>query len=353
MINSGADSWVSCPGKTVSRMLWSRGMNLDDFRANIGWTETQCDMLFKGTLHIGEEAAADLARTVGPSKSFWIQRETGYRKEQSTDSNWLQQLPVRELVSLGWIADKSSDDHRQAVLDFFGVSSPTEWSNYWPPVVLSTNFKHTVAYESEIASVASWLRRGELLADQTSCQEWSDQLACESISTIRGLTRIKDTTLMISKLASICASFGVAVIVEKPPQGCRATGATRWLSPSRALLLLSGRYLTDDHFWFAFFHELGHLILHRNQKTQIEMTGSFSKLEDEANKFAQDAIIPPERWAELSSLPHDLRSIVRFATSIGVSRSLVVGQLQHIGRIHHSEFNWMKRKFKPPYHSLE
>jgi hypothetical protein len=333
-------------------MLWSQGINLDDFRANIGWTEAQCEMLFKGTLHIGDEAAADLARTVGPSKSFWIQRETGYRKEQLSDSNWLQQLPVRELVNLGWITDGSSDDHHQAVLDFFGVSSPTEWSSYWPPVVLSTSFKHTVAYESEIASVASWLRRGELLAEQTSCQEWSDQLACESISTIRGLTRIKDTTLMISKLCFICASFGVAVVVEKPPQGCRATGATRWLSPSRALLLLSGRYKTDDHFWFAFFHELGHLVLHRNQKTQIETTGRFSKLEDEANKFAQDAIIPPERWAELSSLPQDMRSIVRFATSIGISRSLVVGQLQHIGRIHHSKYNWMKKKFKHPYPSL-
>jgi Zn-dependent peptidase ImmA (M78 family) len=110
--------------------------------------------------------------------------------------------------------------------------------------------------------------------------------------------------------------------------------------------LLSGRYRTDDHLWFAFFHELGHLVLHQRHKTNIEMTGNRTMLEDEADKFAQDAIVPPERWLGLSSLLTNPKSIARFAASLGVSRGLIVGQLQHIGKLPHSELNWMKRRFQ-------
>ena len=348
MIESIADCWVSCPGKTVTKILWSRGIKIEDFRSEIGWTSSQCDMLFDGSLKIDEEVASDLGRAIGPSKSFWLQREFGYRRETTSEAKFLEQLPLRELVKLGWISYGSSGDHLQKVLDFFGVSSPAEWTNYWQPVVRYTSYKHTVAFDSELGAVASWLRRGELLSEQIKCNTWSEIHARAAIPEIRKLSRIKDPALFIPKLTSLCASFGVAVIVEKAPAGCRATGATRWLSPSRALLLLSGRYKTDDHFWFAFFHELGHLVLHRNSKMQLEIDGDYNQLEDEANKFAQDAIIPPDRWQELINLPKDPKAIARFSAAIGISRGLVVGQLQYARRLHHNQFNSIKRKLDLP-----
>ena len=347
MIAQSTGSWVSCPGQTVSRMLWARGIDIGDFRTTLGWSEKQCDMLFDGSLHLDEQVASDLAKAIGPSESFWIQRELGYRKTATTtEGELLKQIPIREMIRLGWVKEEDSKPKLDAVLEFFGVSSAAEWVNYWRPAVFSSTFKHTAAFESELCSVAAWLRRGELLAENIECHDWSDERALDAIPEIRKLTRIKHPEMFIPKLISICSLFGVAVVLEKSPSGCRATGATRWLSPSRALLLLSGRYRTDDHLWFAFFHELGHLVLHQRHKTHVEMTGNRTMLEDEADRFAQDAIVPPERWLELSSLLTNPKSIARFAGSLGVSRGLIVGQLQHIGSLPHSELNWMKNRFQ-------
>lgn len=64
--------------------------------------------------------------------------------------------------------------------------------------------------------------------------------------------------------------------------------------PDKAVLLLSGRYLSDDQFWFSFFHEAGHLVLHWDADLLILETsdGPMSPQEDEANKFATEQLIP-------------------------------------------------------------
>ena len=36
------------------------------------------------------------------------------------------------------------------------------------------------------------------------------------------------------------------------------------------MIILSFRYLSDDHFWFTFFHEIGHLLLHKEDLTFID-----------------------------------------------------------------------------------
>ncbi|MBL8419274.1 MAG: hypothetical protein JNK92_01440, partial [Dechloromonas sp.] len=48
------------------------------------------------------------------------------------------------------------------------------------------------------------------------------------------------------------------------------SGATRWLSPDKALIQLSLRYKSDDQLWFSFFHEVGHLLLHGKKEVFIE-----------------------------------------------------------------------------------
>jgi Zn-dependent peptidase ImmA (M78 family) len=88
-------------------------------------------------------------------------------------------------------------------------------------------------------------------------------------------------------------------------------------------------------FWFTLFHEVGHLLLRHSKK---EVFISFeqqtaSPEEDEANRFAQDALIPPAELRAFRSEPYHLSrgSILRFAEKIGVAPAVVVGRLQHEG----------------------
>ena len=77
------------------------------------------------------------------------------------------------------------------------------------------------------------------------------------------------------------------------------SGAARFLDRDRAQIILSARYLADDHFWFTFFHEAGHLLKHDAQAIYVDQienggTVSTSLMEKEADAFASLYLVPEE-----------------------------------------------------------
>ena len=191
----------------------------------------------------------------------------------------------------------------------------------------------------------AWLRQGELQSLPIKCAPWDATHFREVLPELRSLSRRKDPSLFIPELRRRCAECGVAVVVVRAPTGCRASGATRFLSSDRALLLLSFRYLSDDHFWFTFFHEAGHLLLHGNRGLILEGIGAPTSEEEEANDFAASALIPSPFQPELSTLRLELRAIASFARRVGVSPGIVIGQLQHQQRVARNHWNDLKVRF--------
>jgi Zn-dependent peptidase ImmA (M78 family) len=112
-------------------------------------------------------------------------------------------------------------------------------------------------------------------------------------------------------------------------------------------LLLSFRFLSDDHFWFSFFHEAGHLLLHGEKGFFLERDDTPStKQEQEANEFAEDILVPRELREAMLRLPVNGREVIRFAHRAGISPGIIVGQLQHYGRFTQRQLNSLKRRFK-------
>jgi Zn-dependent peptidase ImmA (M78 family) len=103
--------------------------------------------------------------------------------------------------------------------------------------------------------------------------------------------------------------------------------------------------LSDDHFWFTFFHEAGHLLLHGENGFFLEGIESSTTAEEEANEFAAQILIPPEFQDELAQLRAKIYEVSRFARRLGVSPGIVVGQLQHLRKIRHNQLNGLKRRY--------
>tara|TARA_B100002049_G_C15882714_1_gene292344 strand:- start:2 stop:577 length:576 start_codon:yes stop_codon:yes gene_type:complete len=188
---------------------------------------------------------------------------------------------------------------------------------------------------------------GELVASEIDCEPWDKNRLVSSIDELRELTRIKQPSVFLPEVRNILRRCGVAFAVVKAPEGCRASGATYWLNKEKALVILSCRYLSDDHFWFTFFHELGHLILHSDHHLILESKDSVdSKIEEEANRFSELVLVPEEYQSELATLnARNLRRILKFAKKIGVSNGIVVGQMQHKGLISNRYLNKLKTRF--------
>jgi Zn-dependent peptidase ImmA (M78 family) len=132
----------------------------------------------------------------------------------------------------------------------------------------------------------------------------------------------------------------------------RTSGATHWLNADKALIQLSLRYKTDDHLWFTFFHEAGHILLHGKRDFFLEGTGVVSveaqEKENEANKFSADILIPPRDLQRfLTSIPQISKAnIIEFANEIGIAPGIVVGRLQHDGLLPSSHCNDLKQRWE-------
>jgi len=132
-------------------------------------------------------------------------------------------------------------------------------------------------------------------------------------------------------LMEACAASGVAVVFEPAPTGCPVSGATKWIASDKTLLMLSLRHKTNDHLWFSFFHEAGHLLLHGKKMLFIEGNGLDNEQEDEANQFAANLLIPKQHEERLILLGHSATSISAFAKELGIAPGIVIGRLQNEG----------------------
>src|SRR5262249_44693372 len=195
-------------------------------------------------------------------------------------------------------------------------------------------------------AVSAWLRQGELIAQSQTCRPFQLDAFQRVILKSRELTRIEPEAFL-PLLSSTCASAGVVIVFLPELPQTRIYGATRWVSGSKALIQLSLRYKSDDHLWFTFFHEAGHLILHGKRDVFIETGGRDGRKEDEADAFAAETLIPKEKFLAFKAEGcFSTNAVNGFAERIRVSPGVVVGRLQHEGLIPRSHLNKLKRWFE-------
>lgn len=347
--------WVSAPGETIADVLRERHLPPFAFARQIGYPPEQMNELLHGRAVLSTDTAQLLSTHLGASREFWLRRESQYRadlarlhKGSAVGPEWLRELPLGDMIRWQWVEQKpNTAEQTAACLDFFGVPDETVWRSVYGVSSEMAAFRTSRTFDSRPGAVAAWMRKGELAAQDIRCKAWNRDQFLAALSRIRSLTRQKDPQRFVQALTETCAECGVAVVILRAPSGCRASGATRFLSPSKALLLLSFRYLSDDHFWFTFFHEAAHLILHGEEALFIEADEMLdSSQEDEANSFAEEVLIPAAFRSELARLSLTSREVIRFAVRVGVAPGIVVGQLQHNGRLAHNRLNDLKRRFR-------
>ncbi|MDJ1497629.1 HigA family addiction module antitoxin [Cytophagaceae bacterium DM2B3-1] len=353
--------WISCPGSTIADILEERNMTISSFAQGMDISIDSINNLIDGKVSIDQRMASKLAKILGSSEQFWLKRQQNYdisvaKLEKIDEDRWLRDIPLKEIKQLGWIQNEYNDV--KACLNFFGITTVKDWyAKYEEEVTEHVVFRTSPTFKSQLGALACWLRKGEQIGSDIKCKPWNISLFESSLKEIRQLTKEKDPKKFIPKLRAICAEAGVAIAMVPPIKGCRASGAAKFITPDKALLIFSFRYLSDDHFWFSFFHEAGHLILHSDNKNDIFLEGVASEIgmsennyrinqmEEEANSFAGETLIPHQYQNKLFSLQKNKRSIISFALEVGVSAGIIIGQLQHYGIIKRNYLNDYKRRY--------
>jgi HTH-type transcriptional regulator / antitoxin HigA len=264
----------------------------------------------------------------------------GEAKDLEQHLGWASSELIKELVGRRCIRKVSGRVQQlREVLRFFGVASVAAWNTIWAESA-SLNAYRLAKQQGDPVALAAWMRIGELYAAEIATEPFDRAAFREALGSVRELTRVKDPDEWLPRLQEICRRVGVVVIIERELPKARVNGVARWLTPTKALIQLSARYLRDDILWFTFFHEAAHLLLHGKKSgprdvpaTFIDTRDSGGHAEDEANMFAADLLIPPGYAGRLQQIS-SLDEVRQLADDLGISPGIVVGRLHYEGRKH-------------------
>jgi HTH-type transcriptional regulator / antitoxin HigA len=340
------------PGEQLALVLDQKGMSQAELATRIGRPQKTINEIVRGKASITPETAIQLERALAIPAALWSGLEAAYQlilAEQRDNAritgfaDWVQQVPVAELQKRGKLpATSNKMELTRRCLEFFGVDAP----DALPNSSTLAAFRKSPAFKPDDLAMCTWLRLGELEGEQLPCEPHSRSLFRRELDSLRELTRETDLKRIRQEIVERCAACGVAVSFTSELRHTHVSGAARWLTSEKALIQLSCRYKSDDHFWFTFFHECAHILLHGKKEGFLEAKdATVDAEEEEANAFASHLLIPRAALAALMrERPISKTRIVGFADEMGVSPGIVVAQLQKHNRLFMgTPFNKLKR----------
>ena len=350
-INTYNPDYAVPPGWLLEEHLEVSEISHAEFARRCGRSAKMISEIIAGKAPVEPETALQFEKVLGVAARIWLGIETDYQlhmarraeaEEAARQEGWLRAFPLKELVSRGCFEKpESAADAVGKVLSFFKMGTVDAWLAKYASANVA--YRHPPAFKSSDACLATWLRMGEMAADQQQCADYNEAEFKSAVHEVRGLTR-EPVAAALTRTRQLCNDAGVVLALVKPLPMTALSGAAWWHSPRKAVVQLSARHKTDDHLWFSFFHEAAHIILHSKKDVFVDTTnGDGEELEKQANEWASNALVPRAAWQHfVATLPRSEASVRAFADDQGIAPGIVVGMLQHERAVHWSHLNNLK-----------
>lgn len=353
LVNQYVPQIVFHPGRTLAEKLEELGMGPKEFAIRTGKPEKTIIAVLKGDSSITPEMAVLFEQVLHIPAHFWLNKQRhydefqarkAYQKVVDESSTWAQCFPLKKMAELGWLEPKKQlAEQTLNLLAFFGMSSHRAWEDYYLQPKLKVSFRISLAHSKEPHAISAWLRRGELQAEALPDCSYSEKKFNACLPKLKEIM-VEHPQNLFQQLQQICGEAGVKVVHTPCLPKAPIYGCTRWIQDT-PLIQLTGRYKRNDIFWFTFFHEAGHILLHGKKDVfleNVDYEGRNSKKEKEADNFAIKWTLSKKEEQELLDYgvfaPND---IALFAQAFKTHPAMIVGRLRHLGIVSHgygSEF---------------
>lgn len=153
------------------------------------------------------------------------------------------------------------------------------------------------------------------------------------VSWLMDLVRLSRSDNGPRQAKELLREHGIILIIEPQIPGMKVDGAAFLIdqTPVIGMTLLRD---SIDNFWFTLLHEIAHVILHYRTGLSAGFfddteTADVDELEEEANKFAANMLIPEEVWSRSPArISKTAGPIEHFAEQLGISPAIVFGRVR-------------------------
>jgi len=252
---------------------------------------------------------------------------------EDTDPIDWDRFPVREMCKRGWFEDFSG--------------TPAQ-ARAQAETLVPLFFKNAGASEFAFALHRKQVRSGAEM-DQHALLAWQARVICvaneqnlpaEFCATkldhpwLKELVKLSASPDGPRKAIDRIQGAGIHVVVEPRLPRTHLDGAAIRLQEGRPIIGITLRQDRLDNFWFVLLHELAHVLLHfqKNEWTVIfddVESDPETKIEEEADKFAQNALIPDEIWeTSIARYTRSPRAVESEAARLGINPAIIAGRIR-------------------------
>lgn len=346
---------LSKPGDTILETIEHLKMSQAELAERMGKTPSKINDIISGKEPITLATAFQLEKVLGIDAQFWRNREMLYREKLSRLEQeealedcigWLQMQPIKELKACGYLKTKKIGTRMaEECLKFYGVAAPVQWESLYVNQYVSARFRKSEAHKSTLGGLAAFLRIGEFEMRKNELVPYNKEAFKQILLEIRELVRPHPEDFALY-LQQYCAKAGVALVYTIRIPKAPVSGVVRWIG-GNPLIQLTDRYKSNDHFWFTFFHEAGHILLHGKKDVFVEDLDEYEgnpKKEAEADDFANKFLLPTDVATEFPKSGITEKHIRQVARKYNTHAAIVLGRLQHLGIVPYSFGTSLKLK---------
>ncbi len=327
-----ADSLHDLPDILIQARI-ARGMSQKDLGDFLGVAEQQIQRYESDRYRM---ASLDRLTEVADALNVRIVERAqlvGSPKLDNVDRSVWQAFPVAEMFKRGWFEDFSGtlSQAKKAASDLIPAFLQGAHSQFAPMALHRKSVRSSGQVHE--ASIAAWEARVRTLADRNPPDRAfdRDRLTAEWV---RGLVELSLEDNGPRLAGDYLRDAGISLVVERHLPGTLLDGAALASADHHAIVAMTLRHDRLDNFWFTLLHEIGHLKLHIRLGEYAAIfddndSPAADKVEQDADYFAQEALIPEANWnLAVSRFTRNEKAVVADAKRIGVAPAVIAGRIR-------------------------
>ena len=346
------------PGYYLAEIIEDMGISQAEFATRLGTTPKTLSQLINGQVNLSNDLAKKLSTMLGTSVDVWLNLQSNYDQkviEIQKEIDFDEQIEIVKQIDYRYFVDvvslpKTNDVRKKIefLCNYFMIADLR--------IMISSdylvNFRRSSSSinEKNIINANAWIQTAINIAKKINVKSFDAELLKQCLPEIRKMTLLEPSDF-IPRLRDLFADCGVAFVLLPHLKNSCVNGAVKWFENNKVVLAMNNRGLDSDKFWFSLFHEIRHVL--QQKVTKVFVNGSVDdvndindKLEDDANKFAADYLIPPIEYRRFSPTKFTSDAeIIDFARKIGIQPGIVAGRLQHDNIIGQNRCSKLKEKY--------
>ena len=333
------------PGTILKKEINFRKIKQKDLAGELGIASTQLNDILAGKRKISTEIAILLEAALDINAIIWMNLQIKYditvaklddaiQKKAEEVQLWKTlkaRIPFSFLRKLKVLVDDKQKDIA-TIFRIFDASSVDDI-----PVIVKlpglVRFKKSSTHAVDEVNIRGWVQYVKYLAKQKKVSSFNFDTEASLIEELIPLFSQKE---VLKNIEILLAKYGIIFIVQAKPDKVPVDGIVFWFE-NNPVIAVTIRHKRLDNLAFTILHELGHIFLHlkKDKKKQfiddVESTKSKEfKEEEEANTYAENKLIPQDKWEMLTQNTSNFSSgiIKEFAEQINIHPAIALGRLK-------------------------